>query len=98
MIEDAFCEIPAEFVHLPGCLRHRASSDGHAVAVGFLNYGATAEAAKCDSLTYGELEARASSLAAQLRLRCKTGDRALLVFPPGLDFIAAFFGCLYAGV
>ena len=22
----------------------------------------------------------------------------MLVFPPGLDFIAAFFGCLYAGV
>ena len=26
------------------------------------------------------------------------GERAVLVFPPGLEFIAAFFGCLYAGV
>ena len=26
------------------------------------------------------------------------GERALLLYPPGLDFIAAFFGCLYAGV
>ena len=28
----------------------------------------------------------------------RPGDRALLLYPPGLDFIAAFFGCLYAGV
>ena len=27
-----------------------------------------------------------------------TGERALLLYPPGLSFIAAFFGCLYAGV
>ena len=26
------------------------------------------------------------------------GERALLLYPAGLDFIAAFFGCLYAGV
>ena len=26
------------------------------------------------------------------------GGRALLLYPPGLEFIAAFFGCLYAGV
>ncbi len=26
------------------------------------------------------------------------GQRALLLYPPGLDFIAAYFGCLYAGV
>jgi acyl-CoA synthetase (AMP-forming)/AMP-acid ligase II len=26
------------------------------------------------------------------------GERALLLYPPGLDFLAGFFGCLYAGV
>ena len=26
------------------------------------------------------------------------GERALLLYPPGLDFISAFFGCLYGGV
>jgi acyl-CoA synthetase (AMP-forming)/AMP-acid ligase II/acyl carrier protein len=31
-------------------------------------------------------------------LELRPGDRALLVYPPGLDFIAAFFGCVYAGV
>lgn len=50
------------------------------------------------SLTYGELHARALAVAAQLAARCRPGDRALLVFPPGLDFIVAYFGCLYARV
>jgi acyl-CoA synthetase (AMP-forming)/AMP-acid ligase II len=49
-------------------------------------------------LTYGELHARALAIAAQLAAQCRPGDRALLVFPPGLDFIAAYFGCLYAQV
>lgn len=49
-------------------------------------------------LTYGELDRRARVIAARLQLELEPGDRALLVYPPGLDFIAAFFGCLYAGV
>ena len=49
-------------------------------------------------MTYGELDRRARVIAARLQLELKQGDRALLVYPPGLDFIAAFFGCLYAGV
>jgi len=49
-------------------------------------------------MTFGELERRARVIAARLQLELRPGDRALLVYPPGLDFIAAFFGCLYAGV
>ncbi len=49
-------------------------------------------------MTYGELDRRARVIAARLQLELQPGDRALLVYPPGLDFIAAFFGCLYAGV
>jgi acyl-CoA synthetase (AMP-forming)/AMP-acid ligase II len=37
-------------------------------------------------------------VASGLRRLCSPGDRALLLFASGLDFIAAFFGCLYAGV
>ena len=47
-------------------------------------------------LSYGELDRRARAVAARLGLRAR-GERALLLYPPGLDFIAAFFGCLYAG-
>lgn len=48
--------------------------------------------------TYGELDRRAAAIAARLQLELQPGDRALLVYPAGLEFIAAFFGCLYAGV
>jgi acyl-CoA synthetase (AMP-forming)/AMP-acid ligase II len=49
-------------------------------------------------LTYGELDARARAIAAKLQGLAGKGDRALLLYPPGVEFVAAFFGCLYAGV
>ena len=49
-------------------------------------------------LTYSELDRRARAVAATLARDCRPGDRVLLLFPPGLDFITAFFGALYAGL
>lgn len=49
------------------------------------------------SITYGELDLRARSVAALLQGKGLQQQRALLLYPPGLDFIVAFFGCLYAG-
>jgi acyl-CoA synthetase (AMP-forming)/AMP-acid ligase II len=49
-------------------------------------------------LTYGDLDRRSRAIAADLHDRVPPGARALLLYPPGLDFIAAFFGCLYAQV
>jgi acyl-CoA synthetase (AMP-forming)/AMP-acid ligase II len=51
-----------------------------------------------DRLTYEELDRRARCVAAVLQSRGAEGSRALLVYEPGLEFVAAFFGCLYAGV
>jgi amino acid adenylation domain-containing protein len=48
--------------------------------------------------TYRDLEWRARAIAAQLQALSLSGERALLLYPPGLDYLAAFFGCLYAGV
>ncbi len=49
------------------------------------------------SLSYAALEARAQAIAVLLSsLQCQ-GKPVLLLYPPGLDYIAAFFGCLYAG-
>jgi len=48
--------------------------------------------------TYQELDQRARAIAASLVERTKVEDRAMLVYPAGLDFIAAYFGCIYAGV
>ncbi|WP_406694053.1 amino acid adenylation domain-containing protein [Singulisphaera sp. Ch08] len=49
-------------------------------------------------LTYGELDRQARTLGGLLQERLPHGERALLVYPPGLQFLTAFFGCLYAGV
>jgi acyl-CoA synthetase (AMP-forming)/AMP-acid ligase II len=49
-------------------------------------------------LTYHGLYTRARAIAARLRREAEEGERALLLFPPGLDFIPALFGCFYAGV
>jgi acyl-CoA synthetase (AMP-forming)/AMP-acid ligase II/acyl carrier protein len=49
-------------------------------------------------ISFGELDRRARVIAARLQLELSPGGRALLVYPAGLEFISAFFGCLYAGV
>jgi 8-amino-7-oxononanoate synthase len=49
------------------------------------------------SLTYVQLDLRARAIAARLQAMGFAGQFVLLVYPPGLDFITAFFGCLYAG-
>ncbi len=49
-------------------------------------------------ISFAELNRRAQAIAARIHQVAKPGDRALLVFPAGLDFITSFFGCLYAGV
>ncbi len=40
----------------------------------------------------------ASAYAERLTESCRPGDRALILLPPGLDFVGAFLGCLHAGV
>jgi acyl-CoA synthetase (AMP-forming)/AMP-acid ligase II len=76
-------------------LRARTAEQGSDIAFTFLVDGEH-EGPRC---TFAELDARARAVASVLRERgVRSGDRALLLYPPGLDFIPAFFGCLYAGV
>lgn len=49
-------------------------------------------------LTYAELDRRVRSMGALIQSFTQPEDRVLLLFPPGIDFIVAFWGCLYAGV
>src|SRR3954454_4535728 len=60
----------------------------------FLSEGHTNSA----ELDYPELARQARGIAATLQERAAPGSRALLLYPPGLAFLPAFFGCLYAGV
>lgn len=48
--------------------------------------------------TYEQLDEKARAIAVKLMTMGMRGQRALLLYPPGLEFIAAFFGCHYAGV
>ena len=50
-----------------------------------------------DHLTYGALDARSRAIAAWLQQQRAAGERVLLMHPPGLEYVAAFFGCMYAG-
>ncbi|MFF4040068.1 fatty acyl-AMP ligase [Streptomyces sp. NPDC001816] len=49
-------------------------------------------------LTYGRLATRSRAIAARLQERGLAGSRAMLLYPPGLEFICAYLGCLSAGV
>ena len=75
-------------------LRRRAVDQPDRRAYTFLVDGETEEV----HLTYGELDLRARAVAARLQALGLAGERALLVYPAGLEYLAGFFGCLYAGV
>lgn len=75
-------------------LQWRAVNQPDRLAFRFLKDGELEE--KC--VSYQELDERARAIAALLQASTNKGDRALLLFPAGLDFISAYFGCLYAGV
>ena len=73
-------------------LRHQAVHQPNQIVFRFLHNGEQ-ETAK---LTYQELDQKARAIAYQLRQTINRGERVLLLYPPGLEFISAFFGCLYA--
>ncbi len=75
-------------------LMQRAQNQPEGKAYIFLKDGETDEV----SLTYQELERQARAIATSLQSQGAGGERALLLYPPSLEFIVAFFGCLYAGV
>ncbi len=77
-------------------LSFRAIAQPDAVAFRFLTY--TATGVEKETVTFQQLDARARTIAAQLLTQCQPGDRALMLYPSGIEFIAAYFGCLYAGV
>jgi len=82
---------PSNLVDL---LRHRVRHQGDQIAFTWLVDGEQEEI----RLTYRELDRQARAIAAWLESNDLVGQRALLCYPPGLEFISAFFGCLYAQV
>lgn len=72
----------------------RADSEGDRVSYCYLDERADIT----DSITYAKLDLVSRAIASRLQSQLDSHDRALLVFRPGLEFITAFFGCIYAGV
>lgn len=79
-------------------LHERVSEQPERTAYTCLGEGATQAEASSESWTRQELFLRAQAIAAWLQEHVEPGARALMLYPSGLDFIAAFFGCLEAGV
>lgn len=78
---------------LVGLLRWRARVEPERVVYTFIGPGKSAT-----DITFRDLHERAVGVANLVRRIAHEGQRALLVYPPGHDHIAAFFGCLYAGL
>lgn len=78
---------------IPELVADRASSAPALVGYRFLS-----RTGEEDRLDYRTLHERAMAVAVRLREHAKPGDRVVVVLPPGIDFIVAIFGCLYAGV
>jgi amino acid adenylation domain-containing protein/non-ribosomal peptide synthase protein (TIGR01720 family) len=84
----------SEPLTLVDLVQWRAQHQPDRVAYIFLSDGETEES----RLTYGELDVRARAAGAWLQSLLRRGDRVLLLYPPGLEYLTALFGCLYAGM
>ncbi|MBV9792056.1 MAG: AMP-binding protein, partial [Chloroflexi bacterium] len=85
---------PATTATIVELLRWRATQHPDQLAYTFLHDGTSGAMAH----SYRELDRRARTIGAALQGLEAAGSRALLLYPPGLDYLAAFIGCLYAGV
>ncbi|HRK01281.1 MAG TPA: AMP-binding protein, partial [Oligoflexia bacterium] len=83
----------AEQKSLVDVLRGRARETPDRLAFNFLLDGESLEA----PVTYAELDARARAIGAVLQKKGLTGKPVVLLYAPGPEYIAGFFGCLYAG-
>ena len=82
------------FSSLVEVLAHRAATQSDERALIFISDRGAEETV----LTFRELHHAANAVAKWLAAAAQPGDRALLVFPPGPEFVVAFFGCLIARV
>ncbi len=75
-------------------LRRRSAEQPERIAYTFLPNGLGEET----NVTYRELDRQARRIAAHLAALAPPGERVLLLFPSGIEFVTSFFGCNYAGL
>ena len=83
---------------LPGLLRDLAARRAHQRAFTFMDYPDLGSTGRSRTLTWAQLQDRALAVAGLLRATARPGDRAVLLMPQGLDYVAGFLGCLISGV
>jgi len=76
-------------------LRHRAAAQGRQSGYLFLRDNDPEK--DFDLLSYAQLDQKARAIAAALQASGEPGQRVLLLHQPGVHFVTAFYGCLYAG-
>ena len=82
---------------IPALLRERASLQPDRTAFTFIDYEKD-WAGVSESVTWSRLHRRVVNIAQELRLHGSPGDRAVILAPQGLDYIAAFLGALQSGL
>lgn len=80
--------------NLLSVLDERGTEQAEDTAFNFIDYSNDRGSLQ---ITFGELRRRALSIAALLVERTRVGDRILLLYSPGVEYIVSFFGCLYSG-
>jgi long-chain fatty acid adenylyltransferase FadD28 len=90
-------EIPVIGSSIPAVLRDRARLQPNDTAFTFVDYEQD-WAGVTESLTWSQAYRRTLNVAHELSLCAATGDRAVILAPQGLDYIAAFLGALHAGL
>lgn len=85
----------ADAVNVTELLRAQAAAQGERAAVLMARQ---AGAGSCACLSFAALDAEARRIASRLGERLRPGARVLLLYPRGVEFAAAFFGCCYAGM
>ncbi len=93
MVPLTLTTVPCEVKDLIDLTTFRAANTPDKLAYRFLENGETLET----TLTYAELDQRARAIAACLQDLQLYQKPVLLLYPPGLEYICAFLGCLYAG-
>lgn len=84
-----------QYLFISEILKMRAIRDPDHVIFTLVN----AKGGAAATLTCSQLHKRAEKVSNLLNERAKvnTGDHVALIFPPGIDLICAFYGCLYVG-
>lgn len=93
-LHDCFTEEDTFKYTLSEVLQARAAYTPDKTAYIFLKDGDDDE----ERITYRELDQAARRIAHHLTGSGSRGERALMLFPPGLEFVKALFGCFYAGI